>query len=80
MGRILDEFLKRHNFSDTAVLSLIGMGCLALSLDDGTPDAVKARVEKIEQDAHKVVENAVSIRFSMRGGFTDFDSADKDRQ
>lgn len=77
MSRLLDEFLKRHNLPDTTALSLIGVGCLAVLADNDVPDVVKARVEELEQDAHKVLDNVASIMFSTRGGFT-LDSTSKD--
>ena len=63
MGRLLDEFLKRHNLGDAAALSLLGMGCITLLRDDDVPIAVKARVEELEQDAHSILDDANSISF-----------------
>lgn len=79
MGRLLDEFLERHNLSDAVALSLLGTGCITLLLDDDIPIAVKARVEETEQDAHRVVENAASILFSTKGRFH-IDPTFKDRE
>ncbi len=79
MGRLLDEYIRRHNLPDTIVLSVLGTGCIMILQDDNVPVIVKARVEELEQDAHRVLENVDSIMFSMRGGFTS-DPTSKDRQ
>lgn len=79
MGRLLDEFIKRHNLSDTAALSLLGIGCLSLLHDDDIPIEVRVRTEELEQDVHSIIDDANSIIFSMRGGFT-LDPTFKDRE
>ena len=70
MGRILDEFLKKHNLSDTTALAFIRVGSLAVLTDDDVPIDVKARMEELEHDAHKVLDNLALIMFSTRGGLT----------
>lgn len=77
MGRLLDNYVKKHNLFDTTALSLIGLGCVAMLKDDDVPVSVKARMEELEQDAKRIVENSSSIIFPLRGGFMlDPDSKD----
>lgn len=79
MGRLLDDFVKKHNLPDTTALALLGIGCVSIMTKDSVPVSIKARVEELEQDAHRILDNAASIMFSMRGGFT-LDPTFKDGQ
>lgn len=78
MGRLLDNYLEKHNRTDVTALALIGTGCLVMLIDDDLPVSVKARLEELEQDAKRTVQNAHSIMLSpLRGGYT-IDSHSKD--
>lgn len=74
MGRLLDDYLKRHELADATTLALIGVGCLSLLQDDDTLLNVRGRIEELEQDAHSIIDYIFN-----EGGYT-FDPTFKDRQ
>lgn len=83
MGKRLDDFIKKFNLSDGAVLSLIGSACITIlhperPIPTPEPDEVtRATLCMMEHTAHDMVIAELSER--MMKGDDPFDPIIKDR-